>query len=124
MVQVALEQLHKHFQGNWFINFDTIIDEELHHILFLHREVLRSNVYKDCRLEAILGQAFWSLRLFRVQNPVLLEEIEAEDSLLVWNACGAIHWSLRLQQVVQLDEVIEVELLTIVHDRVDVEQLF
>ena len=57
---------------------------------------------------------------------MLLEEVEAKDCLLVWNALGClcVKGSLSFEEVVQLHEVIKIELLARVHNRIDVIQLF
>jgi len=87
----------------------------------MHVEILVSYVDKDCGLKGVYHITLGAQGLLRVQDAVLLKEVEAKNGALV-----GLPWdpgSLNFDQVVQLSKVVEVELLAGVDDGVDVEQL-
>jgi len=77
---------------------------------------------KDSGLKVVYRLAFGSLSLFNVKYTMLLEKVEAQDSFFVLTLASKSLPRLRLEQIVQLGEVIKVKFFAGVNDGVNLEQ--
>ena len=88
----------------------------------MHAEVLGAHVDKKSRFEGVLHGPLCVLCLLRVQDSMLLEEVEAEDGAAIRAAPNVI--PLHLQQVVELSKVVKAQFFARVGDRIDTVELF